>query len=411
MNKIYHIILLAGALIVSMLPMSCDDKDSPDADGKGICVNTSSVADVRAGGDGIVSDNTFTVLFWKDVSHLEMPSSTISWPEPYLAALAPQPVPFYVRAVFDTRYPYPDASSYLYATGYAPGGVLTASDGYRTLTASVGQAEKGRYDFLGCDVWRDVYKGSRNDPFAQDKNKLFFRHLASKLVFYADRDKKTMENKQFVRNVRITNLYMSTDGVNYTPMYTPNSFEWKVLTASDYTSSYNTVIQAAQTANGVVSIPVAGYRTAGVTSFAGDDPDFVLEKHASDRVPIYGMSIDSCYVSNKIVNGELQGTTSGHIRLKMDISADLSFDIEFPNSDSEGSTTDDFTYTHTWKNVVLDAIYEVDASGNKTDTTVNLFKPGMEYRVYIRFNRKGVNLVAIEYPWDIGGVHYVTIPG
>ncbi len=95
----------------------------------------------------------------------------------------------------------------------------------------------------------------------------------------------------------------------------------------------------------------------------------------------------------------------------MDITAELSFNPEFPASSSTGSTTDEITYTHTWRDMELEAIYQVDANGNKTAQTVHEFKPGMEYRVYIHFFRKGVNLVAIEQPWNVGGVHYISISG
>lgn len=414
MRFFYHILKLVAAIfLLGVLPVSCEHKsDITDSLAGTISVNTLAMPGARTSDSPYISDNTFMVLFWEEYAHLESPSNNSRWPSPYLAAHAPQPVPFYERAVFDTRHPYPDGTTRLYATGYAPGEVLSASNRYRRLTATVNDLEKGRYDFLGCDVWSDVYTGNQDDPFAQDKNKLYFRHLAAKLVFYADRDRNTMENKQYVRNVRVTKLYMSIDGgQSYTPMYTPSEFEWKELTAADFTSTYTAAIEEIKKTYGVTTVPKAGYKAVSVMAFAGGDAGFVLEKHATDPVPVYGMSIDSCYVSNPIINGVVQSSDQHRIRLKMDISAELSFDPDFQMSDGNGSTTDDLTYTHTWEGVPLDAIYQVDAEGNKTGATVHEFKPGMEYRIYIHFYRKGVNLVAIEQPWNLGGVHYITISG
>lgn len=429
-QRLYHIVTAVSVtLLLGVLPSSCiyDDGDTPDQQPGTIRVNTLAVNGTRAASteDG---DNTFMVLFWqeKDRNNLESPSED-DLAKPYLASCAPQPVAFYGQSVYDTRYPYPDESSMLYATGYAPGKVLAPdkTEGYRKLTATVNDLERGRYDFLGCDVWCDVYKGSQNDPFAQEKNKLYFRHLAAKLVFYADRDKTTMENKQYVRNVEITNLQMSIDGgQSWTSMYTPNEFEWKTLEGADFTDSYNKTIAAAKLVAAVESDskPKAGYKAVGAIEFAGaNNTDFKLSRHATDRVPISGMYIDSIFVCNPIVNGEIKSAANS-IHLKMDISAELSFHPDFPKSDGSGSTTDggsttdDLTFTRTWKNIELEAIYGFmqDTEGNVTvdkNSPVKLFKPGNEYRIYIHFYRTGVNLTALEMPWNYGGVHYITIPG
>ncbi len=422
MKRIYQIInIVALAVLTGVLPTSCNnDGNEPDDLTESIHVATRGLPNANVSINPNVSDNTFTVLFWAgdDVNPLVTPADNLAWEAPYLAAHAPQPVGFYEFGVFDTRYPYPDQTTPLYATGYSPGEALApdAVSGYRRLTATVLGTEKGRYDFLGCDVWKDVFKGSRSDPFANDKNKLYFRHLDSKLVFYADRDKKTMENKQFVRNVSITQLYMSIDGgKTYTPMHTPCAFEWQGLEADDFTTGYNKAIEAALAEPGNAAVagtsrPTAGYKTISTMEFAGPDHAFELQKHATDRVPVSGMTIDSCYVSNPVVNGVVQKTTYP-IRLRMDISAELSFDPDFPQSDGNGSTTDDLTYTHTWHAVELNGIYQVDEAGKKTNVAVNEFKPGMSYHVYIHFHRKGVNAVAIELPWNVGGVHYLSISG
>jgi len=421
MKRIDHIIGIASAaLLAGSLPASCVYDDGNDPQPATIRVNTIAVDGARAASEA-GGDNTFMVLFWQLTAHLETADDAETWRVPYLAGHAPQPVAFYKNSAFDTHFPYPGPEdAYLHATGYAPGNVLKpdAGEGYRRLAATVGDPEKGRYDFLGCDYWKGVFRGSLKDPFAQDKNKLYFRHLAAKLVFYADRDKETMENKQYVRNVRIENLRMSIDGGRtWTEMYTPSAFEWKVLSPeADFTESYRKTIATVQGIPGnegaADSGPAAGYKASEAEPFAGEGSDFVLQKGNADRVPIDGMVIDSCYVCNPMADGAPR--TDRPIRLKMDICAEMSFDPNFPKS-GDGQSADALTFTRKWTGVELGAIYRVelgaDGKAAETQQPVELFKAGSEYRIYIHFHRTGVNLAARELPWSFGGPHYIVIPG
>lgn len=424
----YIIKRLAVVILGAVTFMSCaDDEDGTFPEAATLRVYASTV-DVPAVTDAepTTHDNSFVVLFWNSGEHLSSGAVNPLWKLPYLAGYAPQPIDFYQHNVFDTRYPYPDEDRELYATGYSPGRRLTPSDiyGYRVLYSAVEGADVGRCDFLGCDAWTDVYKGKQTDPFAQEKNRLYFRHLGAKLVFYAERD-MTMENKQYVRQVRVTNLYMSVGGGEWMPMYTPSVFTWSTLNESeDFTQAYRKAIEKIKGVEdnaGVTSVPSAGYKTTVVEEFAGPDASFALLRRnadnsaATDRVPIGGMVLDSCYVASPINAGVV---SRGNIRLRMDISAEMSFDPNFPQRDegaSGGSTTDDLTFTREWKNVTLDAIYEVQINADGTVTKkpdiVREFKAGNEYRVYITFSRTGVDLVARELPWNFGGVHHIVIIG
>ena len=418
MKRINHIIRTVVTIsIVGLSLSSCVYDDGVDSD-KTISINAMVSNESRTVSTAASNDDSFVVLFWlqDQLEQLTEPENNPNWANPYLEKIAPQAVPFYNQTVYDTGYPYPyPDTKLLYATGYSPATVLTSDDNHRILNVNIPEenANKlGRYDLLGCDVWSNVYKGSQSDPFAQDKNKLYFRHLAAKLVFYAERDKETMENKQYVRNVEITNLQMSIDGGNkWTSMFTPKRFEWKKLDSSnDFTEAYKSTIRSVNYINGISNTdPEAGYKIVETQNFVNN---FVLTKNASDRVPIDGMVLDSCYVCNPIIEEKLQ---SGTIQLKMDISAELSFDPNFPKKDGDGSITDDLTFKRTWKDVLLESIKVVDFDdkGNAiaTDTPVTEFKPGNEYRVYIKFHRTGVNLVAKELPWNYGGIHYITIQG
>lgn len=415
-RRIDHIIgILSATLLAGLSLASCAADEASGSQTATIAVNTLAVDGSRA--RSTEGDNTFMVLFWQQTEHLESAgSSSTAWMAPYLAGRAPQPVAFYQNSVFDTHYPYPAPDdSFIYATGYAPGNILQPAErthGYRKIAATVDHTEKGRYDFLGCDFWPEVFRGSLKDPFAQDKNKLYFRHLGAKLVFYADRDQESMENKQFVRNVQIRNLQMSIDdGENWTPMYTPSAFEWKELDRNtDFTASYEKTIAAVKLIAGnesaAESRPRAGYQATAAETFAGEGSDFVLQKDNANRVPIDGMVIDSCYVCNPIENGAVQ--TNKPIKLKMDISAELSFDPTF----SYDSSTSSLTFTRDWKGKVL-TIYKVetgaDGKPHTTTQTVTEFKPGNEYRIHLCFYRTGVNLTALEMPWNFGGSHYIVI--
>jgi len=417
--KIKHYIIRGFRAIVAVaaiLPAGCDNQSDMPEPSSTIRVNTSGVAgSSRTETSG--RDDTFMVLFWQEHEPLESATGNAGfWLNPYLASCAPQPVGFYDYITYDTNrsYPLPETSM-IYATGYAPGKILMRdeADGYKKLYSRIdNETDLGRYDFLSCDVWSGVYRGCHNDPFSQEKNRLYFRHLAAKLLFYADRDHETMENKQFVRNVQIKRLRMSIDGgTTWTAMYTPSEFEWQVLDAKDVTSSYAKVIAAVSALPGNEEAgtgPAAGYRVVGAGTFAGGDSRYVLKRETTgDRVPIGGMFIDSCYVCNPIRDGVVE--VKQPIRLKMDISAEMSYDNSFPKPDGE-STTDDLTFVREWKDMELSAIYEIDETGAATTNKVYEFEPGKEYRIYIRFNRSGVNLVARELPWDYGGLHYITIP-
>ncbi len=426
--------IVAAALLAGVSLQSCTADGAGERPTATIAVNTLAVDDARAASDG---DNTFMVLFWMQAMYDDL-ACTTSTPlaYPYLAKHAPQPVSFYKNLVYDTNYPYPPLDkSYLYATGYAPGEVLRPDEtvqgnpadyrDYRKLTATVDDAKKGRYDFMGCDFWPEVYRGNLEDPFAQDKNKLYFRHLGAKLVFYADRDRKSMENKQFVRNVQITNLRMNIDGGEGT-MYTPSAFEWKPLDPNtDFTASYNKVIAAVKLVEGnkdvegvAESRPLAGYKATAAMPFAGDDGGaFILQKGKTDRIPIDGMVIDSCYVCNPIEDGVVRIGKDADgkpipIKLKMDISAQMSFDPAFSQGSDQGGSSSDLTFTREWKGKEL-TIYEVEiGTDGKVQTTtrpVYEFKAGNEYRVYLHFYRTGVNLAGLELPWNFGGSHYINI--
>lgn len=430
---IYTYLTLTLASLPALSSCSSGDDDPGSHAGAGTTIRvTTDMAPGRY--DKILpGEDPFMLMLWEDTAQLETPGTT-GWTAPYLASESPQSVAFYRDFVYDLGVPYPAlVGQILYATGYSPAISLIPTDNYRVLTYSVpegtetgaGIKEAERTDFLGCDVWSDVFRGSVNDPFAQDKNRLYFRHLASKLVIYADRDPVTMESRQFVRKVKVTNLCMRIDGGEWTPLYAPTEFTWGPLDpAHDFSTAYASLLDEIKKIPGnttVTSVPAAGYKASDVTQFAGPaNASFVMQRRladgtpASDRIPVKGMALDSCYIVSPLTTEGFP--RKGKIELRMDISAEMSYDFPFPLPDDEAdttdsSTTDDMTFTRTWTDMTVNAIKVVDANGNVTDTNVDVFKPGNEYHVYIHFSRTGVNMVARELPWSYGGIHYIAIIG
>lgn len=466
MKRIAHILISAAAAILTgtALP-SCiyddgyDTHELPD----NIHINTGTLDNAIA----IAADpyNTFRLLFWmegeKNTDHLATPSGDPWKTLPYLSVGAPQAVPFYTSSVFDTGYPYPyPDNSLLYATGFAPDGILSPAENtdgnppsaddinnknfsYHKLKAAktdgseLSGAELSHIDFLTCDYWPEVYRGSKVDPFAQPKNKLYFRHLAAKLVFIAIRDPQ-MENRQHVRNIKIKNLQMSTDGASWGDMWAPCTFEWQALRPDDFSATYNSIIGkiTAIPGNGQArdTKPLAGYKATAAKPFAGKPGDgttgdYVLERGDNDRVPIDGQKIDSCYVCNPFPeNTPTPAAPGGNIRLKMDIYAELSYDPnyskpDYPTEETKpdgstttipGSTTDNLTFDKEWLGQVTEikeVIIGADGKPQVSDNKVAEFKAGREYRIYVKFYRTGVSIVAREMPWNYGGIHYITFQG
>ena len=413
---------------LTLAACSRDREPLPEPLAPTICVNTLATD----GAGTSPADNTFMALFWQSCTHLAGPNASDplqTW-TPYLASHAPQPVAYYTSMLYDTGYPYPRGeSSVLYATGYAPGVLLRPDPaaGFRRLIATEGSQpmsgeQASRCDFLGCDLWKEVWWGSVDYPFSQESNKLYFRHLAAKLLFYADRDRPSMEGKQFVRNVEITKLSMSIDGgLTWTPMHTPLEFEWQELPSSYFdTGTLNQMVETLsgkQTekntswVSGTPTRPTHGYRAVISGTFAGAESDYLLSKRVTDRVPIEGQSIDSCYVCNEL-DGSGTPKKNQPIRLRMTIRAEMSYDFNFSKGDGDigtgsGSTTDDLTFTREWNNLMV----EIKPKDEGSTETITEFEPGREYRVYIHFSRSGVNLVAWKMKWDFGGSHNVVIQG
>ena len=102
----------------------------------------------------------------------------------------------YKRQAYDTAIPYPNGTA-VYAVGYAPSNLLTASDDYKQLTL-VSTVSAGTVDVLASQT----ETGSKSSPFSV-RSPLQFQHLLTKITFIAKRDKK-MQSSKLVHDVKVT---------------------------------------------------------------------------------------------------------------------------------------------------------------------------------------------------------------
>lgn len=102
----------------------------------------------------------------------------------------------YKEDAYDTAIPYPNGTT-VYAIGYAPSDRLTVSDDYKQLALS-STISAGTVDVLASQT----EEGNKNSPFS-NKSPLEFKHLLTKVTFYAKRDKK-MQSSKLVHDVKVT---------------------------------------------------------------------------------------------------------------------------------------------------------------------------------------------------------------
>lgn len=381
--------VMLGLALFGLSACSSSEETELELSAETIKVNTRASNGSRSVETGSL-DSYFSLLFWQETEWKKLASGTEATPL-YAGVEAIHPVDYYNSMLYDTQKAYlANTQSYLYATGFAPSSYMTpTSNSYSVLQVDdqLSDANRGRLDFMSCDA-RDTQKGSYVDRFGQDKNKLLFRHLTSKLVFVGWRD-NSMEQQEYVRNVRVSNIQMSDENGSWRAVLTPTQFSWKKIPEVAVPSEYGTP-------------PSDGFYGYVATKVKDFSPQIAPENPNDQLFLDVDNPIDSCYlISEPNEDGSMKEVTAG-IKLKMDIYADLSFSKDFTN----GPVTKD----KVWKNQEV-TIYAVDASGNLTSNPITAFQPGREYRIYIYFYRTHVYLVAKEEPWQQGGVHYVPIVG
>lgn len=189
MNRII-IILSALALLTS-----CIDKTAVQEEGeRSIMLRTMTKA------SGMVSDaeQTPVFLFWLDPDHEKFGTEDIL---PYFASRPDGTVDDYKTTPYDTGYPYPDNTT-VHANGYCPS-LLTVDegDGIKPYTSlSVPESLLGSLDITATEGF---VHGSAENPFeADDAQTMVFRHLQSKVNFYAKLGEIPAE--KYFRAVNIT---------------------------------------------------------------------------------------------------------------------------------------------------------------------------------------------------------------
>ena len=387
------LLLAACTLVLSLTGCSHEVEDTPRYSGESIRLNMLAGSTRETGIESNALNWGPTLFFFNEdqynqaapTDNTAATQSLTSTDCTYLLS-APEDVDTYSSALYDTGKKYLADGSFLYAAGYAPTGMLIPKNGndHATLRVDYGEYDflAGSIDFLGCDA-DPAYRGSYDHPFGQPTNVLKFRHLTSKITFYAYRSKE-MENKQYVRNVMITGLkmrYQDTDADEFFKLHTPTEFTWS---APEKTSDGDEAGQKhwGYKITGSETNPNTSWIESGKT-----DGLLVGEERATILSSIY-----ACDPDNQTVE------TGDQLVLQMTVSAELSPDPAFPEEISEYKT---------WKNMQV-KIKEFK-NNKETDIPVRNFLPGHEYKVYLQFKPTGVFLQGVGLPWIEEGPHYVPI--
>lgn len=384
--------LAACTLALSLTGCSHEVEDTPRYSGESIQLNMLAGSTREAGIESNALNWGPTLFFFTEAQYNQAAPTETNAATPSLTSTdctyllsAPEDVDTYSSALYDTGKKYPADGSSLYAAGYAPTGMLKPDNGnHATLRVDYGGEEydflAGSIDFLGCDA-NPAYCGSSGDPFGQPTNVLKFRHLTSKITFYAYRSAE-MENKQYVRNVAITGLqmqYQSTD--EFFKLHTPTEFTWS---APEKTSDDD---EAGQKHWGYkITDSKVNPNTSWIES-GKTDGLLVGEERATILSSIY-----ACDPYPHTVNDNDQ------LVLQMTVWAELSPDPAFPEEISKDKT---------WENMTVGIM---EFKNNKaTGNPVRNFRPGHEYKVYLQFKPTGVFLQGVGLPWIEEGPHYVPI--
>lgn len=386
------LLLAACTLVLSLTGCSHEVEDTPRYSGESIQLNMLAGSTREAGIESNALNWGPTLFFFNEDQYKQAAPEDNTTTTPSLTSTnctyllsAPEDVDTYSSALYDTGKKYL-VNDYLYAAGYAPTGMLKPDNGnHATLRVDYGEYDflAGSIDFLGCDA-DPAYRGSSDHPFGQPTNVLKFRHLTSKITFYAYRSKE-MENKQYVRNVMITGLkmrYQDTDADEFFKLHTPTEFTWS---APEEKTDDND--EAGQKHWGY---QITGSKENSQTSWIESgktDGLLVGEERATILSAIY-----ACDPCPHTVNNDDQ------LVLQMTVSAELSPDPAFPKGISEDKI---------WKDMTVEIM---EFKNNRaTENPVRNFLPGHEYKVYLQFKPTGVFLQGVGLPWIEEGPHYVPI--
>lgn len=180
-HNIINRLLLMAAVSISSCDSILEDDSSP-VNNENIEINITRFNENTIG----INDNSiFKVAFFTGSSY-----------NFYAATDNLSEIDNYKENAYDTAIPYPNSTA-VYAVGYAPSNLLTASDDYKQLTLTPA-APAGTVDILASQT----ETGSKNSPFS-NRSPLQFKHLLTKITFIAKRDKK-MQSSKLVHDVKVT---------------------------------------------------------------------------------------------------------------------------------------------------------------------------------------------------------------
>lgn len=330
-----------------------------------------------------------TLLFWKDDAFhdqlMEGKVDGVTGATPQVVSMN-RDINYYRHEsgeTFSTGLRYPDLTDRtVHATGYAPAQALIPEASsqnaekkeYGTLNVEK-SFQDGRTDFLCCDG-NIKHLGSSAEPFTLKEHELEFRHLTSCIRFVGKRA-PVMYGIISVNNVTVT-LHNADESKQWR---IPTQFKLVRDNAEENAKDQCTYLISTDNRPAYIEIP----------------------QKSSDYIPAdtSGLELSSCYVvhnypewysKNPFVDlesmkGELD---DDKILLTVDVAADLSW--------YNGGQP--VTYErYKWEK------YEVEIESPYGDTML----PGVEYVVYITFEREGITLQGVQQAWKDGGIHYLPV--
>lgn len=382
--------MLPAACLLALCLGACsrEAEEGPRLTGRNIQVNMQAYdASQLASGNGTLGAEP-TLFFFNETQYQQVAPATPTEATPSLKegdytylVHVPEDVDTYSSNLYDTGLKYKE-NEILYAAGYAPAGMLIPKDDdHATLKVDYGEELdflKGSIDFLSCDA-DPAYRGSFASPFGQSSNVLKFRHLTSKVSFYAYRS-ADMQGKQHVRHVMIGGLKMKYNGEEFQALHAPSEFRWSA-------KEIGTAVGDAQKQHWGYTKTEA--EPCGTLYLMQNNSDGLLvgEERAT--------WLSSLYVCDP--TGHTPGDGDRLVLQLGYVSAELSFNADFQGVIEE----------KVWRDMTVE-IREVK-DNTTTGTPVRNFAPGHEYRVYLRFGPTGVSLQGTRVPWNEEGPHYVPI--
>lgn len=297
---------------------------------------------------------------------------------------------------YETPYTYPLTGESIHATGYGPDAAITPDGltmaigpGYESLLVN-DDSRNGLTDFLSCDGCFEHSADNRDENnFLQEDKELKFRHLTAKITFIGQRHRE-MIGYVGVRNVRIAVHGTSDEGHR---LVVPARFGLVTRQGADTEDDRSTycMTEAATYAPG----------EADSLKYTGSLPQYDYVELGSIYVLSDGITFGTGTEEFDPITGQ-----PGAGLVAQTERPTLTFDVLASLYNSGEGHDSGEAYEDRWLScTVTPDLWTTFSTGDK-------FLPGYEYRVYVTFDRMGVDLKAAEAPWNSEILHeFPIMPG